>query len=43
MLKNAIYDITELGKDKISKDRHQKQTHMMTTPRSTSRVNPLVK
>ena len=26
MLKSAIYDITELGKDKISKDRHQKQT-----------------
>lgn len=26
MLKSAIYDITELGKDKVSKDRHQKQT-----------------
>ena len=26
MLKNAIYDSTELGKDKIHKDRHQNQT-----------------
>ena len=26
MLKNAIYDSTELGKDKIRKDRHQNQT-----------------
>lgn len=26
MLKNAIYDSTELGKDKIRKDRDQNQT-----------------
>jgi len=26
MLKNAINDTTELGKDKIRKDRHQNQT-----------------